>query len=467
MKLRNKINLYTAFLFSILLLIINITVYYSFNKLILDSELSTAHNEMKKISENIGKSLGTISEDILIRSYVPVNGMIQIVTKDNNDFSPYTSPGAHDLSKRNSAFYGNEVSKTVEYQDRLFSFESMPIILQDGSIANLQITKSMESATNNVATLRLVLIMVTLIALIPVLISSRILSNLITRPVTSMIRTMTDIRQSGAFKRLKLEGSSKDELFQMGQSFNHMIDLLEINFDKQKQFVSNASHELKTPLTIIESYASLLKRRGLTEPKLLSESIEAIHSEAIRMKEMTEQLLMLARHHEQWNIELNQLNISQLITQTVKVFKNAYNRDIEFVQENSTPLFIETDEKKLKQLLFIFLDNARKYSDETISVELGHDQSRVFIRIIDHGIGIHESDLPKVFDRFYRVDKARSRKQGGSGLGLSLAKEIADVIGVQIHLDSVLGAGTTVTILSKKVKNDNTFSSLSHFYIRK
>ncbi|MEC1524773.1 HAMP domain-containing sensor histidine kinase [Neobacillus niacini] len=452
MKLKNKINLYTAFLFAILLLIINITVYYSFSKLTLDSELSTANDEMKKISENIGKSLGTISEDLLLRSYVPVNGMIQIVTKDKNDSSPYTSPGAHDLSKRQSVFYSNEVSKTIEYEDRLFSFQSMPIILEDGSIANLQITKSMETATNNLSILRLVLIMVTLLALIPVLISSRILSNLITMPVTSMIRTMRDIRQSGAFKRLKLEGSSKDELFQMGQTFNHMIDLLEVNFDKQKQFVSNASHELKTPLTIIESYASLLKRRGLTEPKLFLESIEAIHSEAIRMKEMTDQLLMLARHHEQWNIDLNQLNISHLITQTLKAFKNAYNRDIEFVQENDSPLFIETDEKKLKQLLFIFLDNARKYSDKTITVELGDDHDEVFIKIIDRGIGIHKSDLPKVFDRFYRVDKARSRKQGGSGLGLSLAKEIADAIGVIIHLDSVLGAGTTVTIQSKKIE---------------
>jgi signal transduction histidine kinase len=452
MKLRNKINLYTAFLFAILLLIINITVYYSFSKLILNSELNTAHDEMKNISENIGKSLGTISEDTLLRSYVPINGMIQIVTKNHNDSSPYTSPGAHDLSKRKSVFYGSEVSKTIEYQDRLFSFESMPIIMQDGSIANLQITKSMQTATNNLSTLRLVLIMVALIALIPVLISSRILSNLITKPVTSMTRTMTDIRQSGAFKRLKLEGNSKDELFQMGQTFNHMIDLLEVNFDKQKQFVSNASHELKTPLTIIESYASLLKRRGLKEPKLFSESIEAIHSEAIRMKEMTEQLLMLARHHEQWNIELNQLNISNLINQTVKAFKNAYHREIEFVMVNDTPLFIETDEKKLKQLLFIFLDNARKYSDETISVELGKDNDEVYIKIIDTGIGIHESDLPKVFDRFYRVDKARSRKQGGSGLGLALAKEIADAIGVRIHIDSVLGAGTTVTILSKNIE---------------
>jgi signal transduction histidine kinase len=328
----------------------------------------------------------------------------------------------------------------------------MPIILQDGSVANLQITKSMETATNILSILRLVLTLVTLLALIPVFISSRFLSNFITRPVTSMIKTMTEIRKSGTFKTIKLEGNSKDELFQMGQTFNHMIELLEMNFEKQEQFVSNASHELKTPLTIIESYTSLLKRRGLKEPQLFTESIEAIHSEALRMKEMTEQLLMLARHHEQWNIELNQVNLNQLLNQTVSVFKNAYNRDIKFAVVNEAPLLIETDEKKLKQLLFIFLDNARKYSDESILVELGKEKDEIYIKIIDHGIGIQESELPKVFDRFYRVDKARSRKQGGSGLGLSIAKEIADAIGIEVQLDSEAGIGTTATLLIKRFK---------------
>ena len=117
----------------------------------------------------------------------------------------------------------------------------MPIILHDGSVAKFQFTKSMETAAENLSTLRLVLVMVTVLALIPVLISSRILSNLITMPVVSMINTMTEIRQSGQFKRLKLQRKSKDELYQMGETFNHMIDLLEINFEKQEQFVSNAS----------------------------------------------------------------------------------------------------------------------------------------------------------------------------------------------------------------------------------
>jgi two-component system, OmpR family, sensor histidine kinase ArlS len=454
MKLRNKINLYTAFLFALLLLLMNITVYYTFSNLILDSELTTAHKEMEQVSDNFGKSLGKVPDDSLLRSYVPINGMIQIVTEDNQNSPAFTSSGQQNLSKRKPVYYSSEVSRTAEYEGHQYTFESMPIILQDGRVANLQITKSMETATNILSILRLVLILVTLLAMIPVLISSRFLSNLITKPVTSMINTMTEIRKSGTFKTIKLEGNSKDELFQMGQTFNHMIELLETNFEKQEQFVSSASHELKTPLTIIESYASLLKRRGLTEPKLFTESIEAIHSEALRMKEMTEQLLMLARHHEQWNIELSKVNLNQLITQTVNAFKNAYNRDIKFSALIEAPLYFESDEKKLKQVLFIFLDNARKYSDEIISVQLGVSNDEIYINIIDRGIGIQESELPMVFDRFYRVDKARSRKQGGSGLGLSIAKEIADAIGIELQLESKVGIGTTATILLKKIRKN-------------
>jgi two-component system, OmpR family, sensor histidine kinase ArlS len=307
----------------------------------------------------------------------------------------------------------------------------------------------MQIASDNLSTLRLVLVMVTLLALIPVLISSRVLSNLITLPVISMINTMTEIRQSGQFKRLKLQRKSKDELYQMGETFNHMIDLLEINFEKQQQFVSNASHELKTPLTIIESYASLLKRRGMREPQIFEESIEAIHSEAIRMKEMTEQLLLLARNQEHWNIESNQVLLQELLKQTVKAFQSAYHREIDYIKENEAPLTVITDEKKLKQLLFIFLDNARKYSENAITVVTGIKQGVVFIKIIDRGIGIEKDEIPMVFDRFYRVDKARTRKKGGSGLGLAIAKEIADAIGVRLALESTIGVGTTATLYFK------------------
>lgn len=415
------------------------------------NELNRAKAETKKIAFDVSKNVNDISPNDLLRAYLPIDGMIGIVNEGQRKGTVVTSNSEKQLSNRDSSFYPGEKSAIITYHQKKYVYVSNPIVWGDGSIVNLQITKSIAATEEMLAVLRIVLIAVTVIAMIPVLISSTILSNFIARPIRSMIDTMKEIQTSGQFKRLSLEEKSKDELVEMGKTFNHMIDLLQANFEKQEQFVSNASHELKTPLTVIESYASLLKRKGLERPDLFDESIEAIHSEAIRMREMTEEMLLLAKHQEKWNIEKETIILNDIIAELAKVYKNAYNRTVEIYSGDAIEAV--TDVQKLKQLLFIFLDNARKYSDEHISVYIGQTSDEAYIRIEDRGDGIPKAELPKVFDRFYRVDKARSRKQGGSGLGLSMAKEIADAIDVRIEMDSLEGRGTIVTLyLIKSLK---------------
>ncbi|MFE5426314.1 ATP-binding protein [Peribacillus simplex] len=445
MRLRKKINLYTAVLFIFLLLLMNVSIYFVFSNLMMVNELNRAKAETKKISFDVSKNVNDISPNDLLRAYLPIDGMIGIVNEGQRKGTVVTSNSEKQLSNRDSSFYPGEKSAIITYHQKKYVFVSNPIVWGDGSVVNLQITKSITATEEILAVLRIVLIAVTVIAMIPVLISSTILSNFIARPIRSMIDTMKEIQTSGQFKRLNLEGKSKDELVEMGKTFNHMIDLLQANFEKQEQFVSNASHELKTPLTVIESYASLLKRKGLERPDLFAESIEAIHSEAIRMREMTEEMLLLAKHQEKWNIEKETIILNDIIAELAKVYKNAYNRTLEIYSGDAIEAV--TDIQKLKQLLFIFLDNARKYSDEHIAVYIGQTSDEAYIRIEDRGDGIPKAELPKVFDRFYRVDKARSRKQGGSGLGLSMAKEIADAIDVRIEMDSLEGRGTIVTLL--------------------
>ncbi|MED3995549.1 HAMP domain-containing sensor histidine kinase [Peribacillus frigoritolerans] len=445
MRLRKKINLYTAVLFIFLLLLMNVSIYFVFSNLMMVNEMNRAKAETGKIAFDVSENVNNISPNDLLRAYLPIDGMIGIVIEGQRKGTAVTSNSEKQLSNRNSSFYPGEKSEIITYQQKKYVFVSNPIVWGDGSVVNLQITKSMSATEEMLAVLRIVLIAVTIIAMIPVLISSTILSNFIARPIRSMIDTMKEIQTSGQFKRLSLEEKSKDELVEMGKTFNHMIDLLQANFEKQEQFVSNASHELKTPLTVIESYASLLKRKGLERPDLFDESIEAIHSEAIRMREMTEQMLLLAKHQEKWNIEKENVNLTDIMAELAKVYKNAYNRTVEIYSGDAIEAV--TDVQKLKQLLFIFLDNARKYSDELIFVYIGQTGNEAYIRIEDRGDGIPKAELPKVFDRFYRVDKARNRKQGGSGLGLSVAKEIADAIDVRIEMDSLEGRGTIVTLL--------------------
>lgn len=445
MKLRNKINLYTSVLFIILLIIMNMFIYYLFSTLTMESELDQAYSEAELVVRGINESIGIIPEDDLLRSYVPSDGMIRVVTEELTGPPPVTSSSEKELATRAVKYYQEEHTESFEYAEQSYSFVSIPVIWENGEVVNLQITKSLEREVSILKTLRLVLFIVTLAVIIPVLISTRVLSNLITTPITSLIETMGQIRESGKFKRIEVQGESKDELALMGDTFNHMIDILETNAEKQEQFVSNASHELKTPLTIIDSYASLLKRRGKKEPEVFDEAVEAIQSESVRMKEMTEQLLLLARPNESWTIEKDPVPLKELAENLVKTFVKGYKREI--ILNIDKEITVESDKQKLNQLLYIFLDNARKYSEDTITLVIGMKESKPFMQITDRGMGIPKEEIPKVFDRFYRVDKARSRKLGGTGLGLPLAKELAEAIGVRISMDSIEGMGTTVTLI--------------------
>lgn len=414
----------------------------------LNSDLERTVAEANKAVNGIQSvDASVLMEDILF-AYVPLNGMLQVVRDDGKPAGTVTSPGQSKLKDDLSiTFHQKEVQNIIEYNGIPYAFVSIPMISREGDVVELQVTESLKSTDGMLNTLRSVLMIVTILAMIPVFISSWFLSNFITRPITSMIATMKDIKESGKFKQIPLPKKSKDELYQMGDTFNNMIELLEVNYEKQGQFISNASHELKTPLTVIESYASLLKRRGKDQPELFDESVQAIHSEAIRMKDLTQQLLLLARNEDKWLLEVKELQLNRIVEESVRSFQKAYNREIDFVQEDE--IVVKADLQKFKQLFFIFMDNARKYSEseEKITVRIAKSDQGAIVEVVDRGIGIPREDLEKVFDRFYRVDKARSRKTGGFGLGLSLGKEIADVLGVQIRLESVEGLGTTAKII--------------------
>jgi len=445
MRLKNKIHLYSSLVFAVLLILMNVSIYFLFDRMSLSSEIGKAETEAAAIAEGIRQNADNIPVRDLLRAYVPADGMLRIAAPDGQaDYPPVTSPSQSELSKREAIYSPMKIKQTIEYAGEKYALISLPVIWSDGSVVNVQLILSLRETTDNMRVLRIVLVAVTALALIPVFVSGRLLGKLITQPVANMTNTMKEIRESGRFKRLELREDAKDELAEMGRTFNRMIELLESNFEKQERFASNASHELKTPLTVIESYANLLKRKGLERPDLFAESVEAIHSEAIRMREMTEQLLLLAGSRSHWNVNPEVLELGELAIGAADAFRNAYRRDVHV--EAKAPVSVVCDKSLLRQLLFIFLDNARKYSEEPIAVTTGADGGAAWIRIADRGVGISKDELPKVFDRFYRVDQARSRQSGGFGLGLSLAKEIAEAIGASVELDSFEGIGTTAMI---------------------
>ncbi|MFD2117371.1 ATP-binding protein [Paenibacillus yanchengensis] len=445
LNLKSKMHIYSSVLFAVLLLLMNILIYFLFQYLLLDSEQKRVDRELTAIARGIQEQAELLPVADLLRAYVPIDGMLQVVGEKKGGFTPVTSPSQVKLIDWSTQFHPKKQLEVVEFAGSSYLFASIPVIWNDGQVVNLQLMESLQSTMNNLRSLKYVLIIVTLLALIPAFFSGRLLGNLIVQPIRAMTGTMRDIQKSGKFKRIPLEEKSKDELVEMGETFNRMIDLLENNFARQESFVSNASHELRTPLTVIESYASLLKRKGLERPELFNESIEAIHSEAIRMREMAEQLLMLAKDKQHWNLEKTEVALVMFAQKSAADFQSGYERAV--VVDSEAECLVMTDAKLLKQLLFIFLENAYKYSEETITITVAHDEQGNWLRISDRGMGMARDELEKVFDRFYRVDKVRSRQQGGLGLGLSLAKEIADALHIQLVMDSLEGVGTTVTLL--------------------
>ncbi|MFB5676311.1 sensor histidine kinase [Paenibacillus terreus] len=449
MRLRSKIHLYSSVLFTVLLIVMNLSIYYTFSSLSDSSQMQRAEAEGARIAAGMRQASGQIAVEELLRAYVPVDGMLRLVRQQGKGPAPVTSPSASQLSRMEAVYNPNLSVKRIKFEGHSYILVSVPVIWTNGEIMNVQLTESMQAVMDTLAALRLVLIGVTAAALVPVLISSRVLARLIMQPIKGMTSTMKEIRRSGRFRRMELDTRSRDELVDMGVTFNEMIDLLQSNYEKQEKFVSNASHELKTPITIIESYASLLKRRGMERPELFQESVDAIHSEAVRMKEMTEQLLLLASPKEQWNVTKGKIDLFRLAAESAKAFRNAYGREVEVEAAGSRAAYAYSDEKKLKQLLFIFLDNARKYSEDQITLTVGESDAERFIRITDRGVGIPKEHLTKVFDRFYRVDEARKRTSGGAGLGLALAAEIAEATDIRLELDSLEGVGTTAVIWIK------------------
>ena len=439
MKLKNKIHISSTLLMLVILLVLAFVIYFSFSQLTYSTEVSQLQSETNALVAKFNETETTDPSNVL-RGYVPVDGLIRAASAENGQLTAIQSPAV--TGKLPAELEGQ--SGTVKVDDERFAYVKAPIIWTDGQVAEVTVAQSLRETTNNLNTLRLVLIAGTLLAMIPVVISSVVLGKIVTQPITNLTNTMTRIQRNGQFEKLPVEGKSQDELTQMGNTFNEMMSLLEENYSKQEEFVSNASHELKTPLTVIGSYAKLLQRQGMQDEKIAEESVAAIRAETDRMKALIEQLLHIARRSES-QVEWTQVDALDLLEQTVTAMNTSYDREFELITtEQSLP--IVTDIAKFKQLLYILLDNARKYSSDKVEV-VARKNGDTIIQVRDTGIGIPKEAVPYIFERFYRVDKARNRETGGFGLGLSLAKQLADSLKVRIELESIEQLGTTVSII--------------------
>lgn len=247
------------------------------------------------------------------------------------------------------------------------------------------------------------------------------------KPVDDMIKEVKEISINDLNKRLDVSGVN-NEFKDLAKTFNEMVSEIQVSIEKQNRFISDASHELRTPISVIQGYANLLSRWGKEDEEVLTESIEAIKDESNNMKKLIESLLFLARGEKNNNIIIKEdFNLKNLIDEIVKesiMIDDKHN----IFTKNNEDIIINADKNLLKEAIRIFVDNSIKYTQEGGNIKINSFKShkKVFISVEDNGIGIPKDDLERIFDRFYRVDKSRNKEINGFGLGLSIAKYIID-----------------------------------------
>jgi signal transduction histidine kinase len=220
--------------------------------------------------------------------------------------------------------------------------------------------------------------------------------------------------------------------------------------NKQREFVADASHELRTPLALIRANAEILKREGEKPVDANIASVDDIILETDRLAALVSQMLTLASADaNDAPPEFVPVDLNALAEDTAREMRLlAEPRDISIEVQADGTTVVSGDPLRLRELITILLDNSLKYSDDgaSVRVSVSPDAGRALLSVSDTGRGIPEDALPQIFERFYRADKARSREMGGSGLGLSIARWIADVHKGTIGIESTPGSGTTVTV---------------------
>ena len=310
----------------------------------------------------------------------------------------------------------------------------------------IQVFKMMGNAAYMVRGFVVKMLVVDVIGICCAFLIGKYISRRMLRPVEAIRSAAERISIEDLSQRISTDGPD-DEMKELTITFNSMIDRLDTAFQRQNQFISDASHELRTPIAVIQGYANLINRWGKSDPEVLQESIDSILTETDHMSALIRQLLFLAKsdqsrlHVQKTRITLNEI-AGEMVREMCLIHEE---RTTTFTEEAEVEVFADYD--LIKQLLWIHGENALKYSKDggEIEVKVWKDEKYGYVSVKDHGMGIAEEDLPKIFDRFYRVDKSRNKEISGTGLGLAIARWIVDCHDGDILVESKVGEGTVFT----------------------
>lgn len=301
--------------------------------------------------------------------------------------------------------------------------------------------------------LKKILIFIGIFVIVLAGIGGFILANKSFKPVSKIIDTAQRIEENNLNERIEVQ--SEDELGRLASTLNQMISRLERAFEQQKQFTADVSHDLRTPLSIIQAETSLTLKRDRTTEEYKN-SLQLIQDEVLYMSSIIDKLLFLARSDSKSQYyNFTTIDLKDLLEELIQKLKPLFHaKKLELHYELQEDLTVRGDKEKLKEAFLNILDNALKYTKiGKVTILLQKSDDKAVVSILDTGPGIPEKDLSFIFDRFYRVDKARYNSEQSTGLGLAIVKEIIEVHNGQIEVTSKEGEGTTFYIILPLISN--------------
>ncbi|MFC6259678.1 HAMP domain-containing sensor histidine kinase [Levilactobacillus fujinensis] len=384
------------------------------------------------------------------------NAVITSLARDSQTVTVYDQSGNPLFTTRQGAIQFKR-TKQQSIQTQMIAHQKSlvgrtPIRSKQGNaiIGYVQVTDNLRDYRATQVKLLQIEVVLGLMAALAAAVLSYILATFLLRPVEAIRETIHAVREDPQTDVRVPEMHHQDELSDLGLLFNSMLDTTQRYMDQQQQFVEDVSHELRTPVAIIQGHMEMLDRWGKDDPEVLNESIKASLQETKRMQSLVQEMLDLQRAEQ---IEVNYTNevsdVTEVVTQVYDNFKMIHP-DYLFILDDDVhqPIQAQIYRNHLEQILIILLDNAVKYSQKRKEVHLSYesDSRNIEIAVQDFGEGISQENRDRVFNRFYRVDKARSRTKGGNGLGLAIAKRLIEAYHGHITIESALGHGSVFRI---------------------
>ena len=369
-----------------------------------------------------------------------------VVKSDSLLLVDQTLPASIEISE--GALQGKAVFETAKASDGTrVRMLGTPLYLQDKTLV-LEVAQSLKLMDTTMSRLLLSLMGGVLLAVVLVAITGAITLTRALQPVLRISRIARDIEESADLSRRVGQTRTADEIGQLATTFDQMIEHLESVFKSQKKFIADASHELRSPLTVIRGNLDLIRKHPDKENQ--AESLRAIDAETARMSKIVADLLLLAEIETEKEAKKEPVRLAEAVREELRRAKSlAPARKLELARVEE--LSVNGDGQRLRQLIGNLLDNAVKHTPASAAVTLSlyRDGEWARLDVADTGPGIPAEHIPYLFDRFYRVDKARSRSVNSHGLGLSIVKGIVEQHGGTVSVTSEMGKGTTFTVRLK------------------